>query len=60
MKIKFDRLQNQTIVIKTYMPEGIPFEKVKWQSKSGKEYELIIAENSLDGMTENTWEFILD
>lgn len=57
---KFDRLQNQTIVIKTYMPEGIPFEKVKWESNSGKEYELIIAENSLDGMTENEWEFILD
>lgn len=42
---RFDKLINQKIVIKTYMPEGIPSEKVKWKSTSGKTYEYTIQEN---------------
>lgn len=44
---KFENLKNKTIVIKTYMPEGIPSEKVKWKSVTGKVYEYIIKDNSL-------------
>jgi hypothetical protein len=51
-----DELVNQTIVIKTYIPEGIPFEKIKWQSISGENYEFLIVE---DGESENLWEIIL-
>jgi len=45
---QLDRVSNQTIVIKTYMPEGIPSEKIKWESASGKPYEFLIAEYNLD------------
>jgi hypothetical protein len=45
---KLDKLTNQTIVIKTYTPEGIPSEKVKWKSSSGQIYEYIIQENGMD------------
>ena len=44
---KFDKLTNQTVVIKTYLPEGIPSEKIKWDTISGKSFEFIIAENDL-------------
>jgi hypothetical protein len=44
---KFDKLTNQVIVINTYMPEGIPSEKIKWKSINGKVYEYIIQENNL-------------
>jgi hypothetical protein len=44
---KFDKLINQIIVINTYMPEGIPTEKIKWKSINGKVYEYIIQENNL-------------
>ncbi|HCT64950.1 MAG TPA: hypothetical protein DIC60_06795 [Lachnospiraceae bacterium] len=44
---KFDKLINQTIVIKTYMPDGIPSEKIEWKTISGKSFEFIIAENDL-------------
>lgn len=54
---KFDRLVNQTIVIRTYMPCGIPFEKIRWQSTSGKMYEYIISE---EGEKENYWERIFE
>lgn len=57
---RFDKLIDQIIIIKTYMPEGIPSEKIKWRSVSGKKYEFIIAEYSLDGETENKWEFDLE
>lgn len=57
---RFDKLTNQTIVIKTYMPEGIPSEKIKWKSDTGKVYEFIIREYSLDGETENVFEFVLE
>ena len=44
---KIEKLKDQTIVIKTYQPEGIPVEKIKWKSRSGKTYEYIISEKSL-------------
>ncbi len=57
---KLDQIKNQTIVIKTYMPEGMPSEKIKWSSLSGKEYEFIVVENSLGDKNENVWEFELE
>jgi hypothetical protein len=47
------KLENQTLVIKTYQPEGIPTEKIKWKSRTGKTYEYIISEKSL-GDTDNS------
>ncbi|QLG45903.1 hypothetical protein [Costertonia aggregata] len=46
---KFEQLSNQTLIIKSVIPEGIPMEKIKWKSLSDKEYEYIIAENGKDG-----------
>lgn len=57
---RFNKLTNQTVVIKTYMPEGIPSEKIKWKSDTGKAYEFIISDYSLDGETENVFEFVLE
>lgn len=37
-------LSNQTIIINTYILEGIPLENLKRQSKYGKNYEFIIKE----------------
>ncbi len=54
---RIDKLDNQTIVIKTYIPEGIPLEKIKWQSISGKNYEFVIVE---DGEKEILREIIMD
>jgi hypothetical protein len=42
-----EKLTNQTLVIKTYQPEGIPTEKIKWKSRTGKSFEYIIQESSL-------------
>ncbi|PYG84248.1 hypothetical protein LY28_03728 [Ruminiclostridium sufflavum DSM 19573] len=39
---KYSSLENQTVVIKTELPEEIPSKKIKWKSVSGKEYEYII------------------
>ena len=47
---RFDKLINQTLVISTYIPEGIPSEKIKWQSVSGEKYEFIIAEDGENGI----------
>jgi hypothetical protein len=44
---QFDKLTNQAVVIKTYIPEGIPSEKIKWDTISGKSFEFIIAESDL-------------
>jgi hypothetical protein len=58
---RFDKLTNQTLVIKTYMPEGIPSEKVKWNSLSGKTYEYTIKEYSAkDAGNENGTVFYLE
>lgn len=53
-------LKNETTVIQAYLPDGIPLEKIKWKSSSEKVYELILADYSLDGETENAWEFDLE
>jgi ABC-type oligopeptide transport system substrate-binding subunit len=45
---RFDRLVDQTVVIRTYMPEGIPSERLKWKSASGKAYEYTIQEDGVD------------
>ncbi len=45
-------LSNQRIIIKTYLPEGIPSEKIKWKGVDGKEYEYTFYEN---GMGANKW-----
>ncbi len=44
---RFEKLKDQIVVIKTYQPEGIPSEKIKWKSRSGKAYEYVISEKSL-------------
>ncbi len=44
---KFEIIKDKKIVIKTYMPEGIPCEKIKWKSSSGKSYEHIIMQYGL-------------
>lgn len=46
-----EKLANQILVIKTYQPEGIPTEKIKWKSRTGKSYEYVIQEN---GETDNS------
>lgn len=57
---KFDKLTNQIIVISTYIPEGIPAEKIKWKSVNGKSYEYIIQEYSLDDKNNADQIFILE
>jgi hypothetical protein len=58
---RFDKLTNQTLVIKTYIPEGIPSEKVKWKSLSGKPYEYIVKEYNLNAAgNENGTVFYLE
>jgi len=51
------KLKNQTLVIGTYQPEGIPSEKIKWKSRTGKTYEYIIAETSLGDTDNNITKF---
>jgi hypothetical protein len=41
------------------MPEGIPSEKLKWESLSGKKYEFIISEDLSDD-SEHVWEYVLN
>jgi len=52
-----EKIENQTVVIKTYQAEGIPTEKIKWKSKTGKIYEYIINEKSLDDTDNSTTKF---
>ncbi|MDG5816193.1 hypothetical protein QA601_13950 [Chitinispirillales bacterium ANBcel5] len=54
---RIDTVRNETVVIKTFMPEGIPSEKIKWKNTSGKEHEFIIHE---DGKSKNLWKFHLE
>jgi len=37
-------LENATIVLRTSLPEGIPVEKIKWKSATGKVYEYLIVD----------------
>jgi len=50
---KIEKLANQTLVIKTYQAEGIPSEKIKWKSSSGKIYEYVIQEDGMGGTPES-------
>lgn len=52
-------IKDQTVVMKTYFPEGIPGEKLKWQSTSGKEYDFIIQEEFGEDFP-GYWEFICE
>lgn len=52
-----EKLENQTLVIKTYQPEGIPSEKIKWKSKTGKTYEYIISAKSLGDTDDSITKF---
>jgi len=40
-----EKVASQTLVIKTYQPEGIPSEKIKWKSRTGQVYEYIIQQD---------------
>ncbi len=51
---KIDSLKDQKVIIKTYMPEGIASEKIRWKSQKGEITEFIINENGKDGPV---WEF---
>jgi hypothetical protein len=57
---KLDKLTDQIIVISTYIPEGIPSEKIKWKSVNGKSYEYIIKEHSLGDKNNAEQIFILE
>ncbi len=46
---KIEKLANQPLVIKTSLPEGIPSEKLKWKSRTGKIYEYILQYNGETG-----------
>ncbi|SDK17339.1 hypothetical protein [Natronincola ferrireducens] len=54
------KLENKTVIIKTFLPEGIPFEKIKWKSTAGNSYDYIIAEYSLVGECENYLELNIE
>lgn len=56
----YNKLSNQTVVIRTYMPEGIPMEKIKWKSSTGKDYEYVISEYGLENGGDGKQEFILE
>jgi hypothetical protein len=55
---KYNILKDKTIVIKTYRPEGIPFERIKWQSISGQKYLYNIHEDGKDN-SKRYKEFVL-
>ena len=56
---QISEVKNNTVVIETYMPEGIPSEKITWESITGKKYEFIICEDpSADAQP--CWEFVCD
>ena len=44
----FKQLTDQTLIINSSIPEGIPMEKIKWKSLSNKEYQYVINENGND------------
>lgn len=54
---RIKKLKDQIIVIKTYQPEGIPSEKIKWKSRDGKTYEYIISERSLNDIDNSVSKF---
>ncbi len=45
----YPAIDTAVVVIRTYLPEGIPIEKVTWKSASGDEYEYILAADGQHG-----------
>lgn len=52
---EIDSIKDKTIVINTYMPEGIPTEKLKWVNKNQEIKQFIIGEESKE--KDKVWEF---
>lgn len=50
-----DTVSNQSLIISTYFPCGMPQEKLIWQSLSGQEDSFIIAENGATGLQPITY-----
>lgn len=57
---RIEKLINQTLIIKTFQPEGIPSEKLKWKSRTGKTYEYIVHERALGDTDNSTVKFDID
>lgn len=55
----YDVLSDQTIVIKTYMPEGIPSELIKWESMDGEIFEFYISDYDLSRDSVKILEYIM-
>jgi hypothetical protein len=53
---KLGTLTDQIVIIETYLPEGIPSERIKWKGGDGTVYEYDFYEN---GMGANEWSFIV-
>jgi len=52
-------LKDQTVVIHTVEPEGIPIERVTWKSKTGRVYEYTISYNGYEGLDGSSKYFII-
>lgn len=53
----FDTLHNQTLVISTYFPCGMPQEKLSWQSLSGETSSYLLAEDGNQGLKPITYTY---
>lgn len=53
----FDTLHNQTLVISTYFPCGMPQEKLSWQSLSGETSCYLLAEDGKEGLKPITYTY---
>ena len=38
-------VENKTIILETYLPEGIPQEKITWELSDGEKFEHLVAED---------------
>ena len=54
---EISEITDRTIVVKTFMPCGIPSEKIKWKSITNRGYEFIIHEDLGDD-PQGFWEFV--
>ncbi len=46
------KVENSVIVIRTFLPEGLPSEKLEWSDQEGNSYEFII---KADGLGTTEW-----
>jgi len=46
------KVENSVIVISTYLPDGIPSEKLTWSDDAGNQYEFIL---QADGLGTSEW-----